>query len=141
VDRALGTFTVAEALRAAGCTVEVHDRHFAQDARDAQWLPEVGRRGWVVLTKDRHIRTRQSELIALLGAGVAAFVLTAADLSGPEMARAFQRAVPRMRRILVGQPRPFVARVSPDGAVDLLVRGMPRWLRRELRRMGRSPKG
>jgi hypothetical protein len=56
---------VAEALRAAGCTVEIHDRHFAQDAKDAEWLPEVGRRGWVVLTKDRHIRTRQSELIKL----------------------------------------------------------------------------
>jgi hypothetical protein len=138
VDRALGTLTVAEALRASGCKVEIHDRHFAQDAKDAEWLPEVGSRGWVVLTKDRHIRTRQSELIALLGAGVAAFVLTAADLSGPEMARAFQRAVPRMRRILVGQPRPFVARVSPDGAVALLVRGMPRWLRREQRRAGRS---
>jgi hypothetical protein len=77
VDRALGTLTVAEALRASGCKVEIHDRHFAQDAKDAEWLPEVGSRGWVVLTKDRHIRTRQSELIALLGAGVAAFVLMA----------------------------------------------------------------
>jgi hypothetical protein len=72
VDRALGTLTVAEALRLAGCRVEIHDRHFAQDARYADWLAAVGRRGWVVLTKDHHIRTRQSELIALLAAGVAA---------------------------------------------------------------------
>jgi predicted nuclease of predicted toxin-antitoxin system len=137
VDRALGTVTIAEALRSAGCNVEIHDRHFAQDAKDTEWLPEVGRRGWVVLTKDHHIRTRQNELVALLTAGVAAFVLTAGDLAGPDMAQAFVRGLPKMNRMLVGQPRPFVARVSPGGLVTLIVSGMPRWLRRELRRTGR----
>ena len=97
-------------------------------------MPEVGRRGWVVLTKDHHIRTRHGELIALLSAGVAAFVLTAGDLSGPEMSQAFIRALPKMKRMLIGQLRPFIARVSPGGVVTLIVKGMPRWLRRELRR-------
>lgn len=133
MDRALGTITIAAALRSACCNVEIHDQHFAQDARDTEWLPEVGRRRWVVLTKDRHIRTRQNELIALLTAGVAAFVLTAGDLDGPEMATAFVRALPKMNRMLIGQPRPFIARVSPTGAVTLIVRGIPRWLRRQMR--------
>ena len=137
MDRALGTVIVAEALRGAGCAVEIHDHHFPQNAKDTDWLPEVGRRGWVVLTKDHHIRTRQNELIALLAAGVAAFVITAGDLSGPEMARAFVRAAPKMKRMLVGQPRPFIARVSPAGVVTLIVRNMPRWLRRQLRRSPR----
>jgi hypothetical protein len=136
VDRALGTITVAAALRSAGCTVEIHDQHFAPDAKDTEWLPEVGRRGWAVLTKDHHIRTRQSELVALLKAGVAAFVLTAGDLSGPEMAAAFVRALPKIKRMLVGEPRPFIARVSPAGVVTLIVRGIPRWLRRRMGREG-----
>jgi hypothetical protein len=89
VDRALGTRTVADALRERGCRVEIHDQHFSQAAKDAEWLPEVGRRSWVLLTKDRHIRTRQNELVSLLAAGVGAFVLTAGDLSGPEMAHLF----------------------------------------------------
>ena len=97
-------------------------------------LAEAGRRGWVVLTKDHHIRTRQNELVALLSAGVAAFVLTSGDLTGPEMAQAFVRALPRIRRMLVGQPRPFIARVSGRGDVAVIVRGMPRWLRRQLAR-------
>lgn len=88
MDRALGTGAIAEALRRAGCAVEIHDQHFPQAAKDTEWLPEVGRRGWVVLTKDHHIRTRQNELVALLSAGVAAFVLTSGDLTGPEMAQA-----------------------------------------------------
>jgi len=141
VDRALGTRTIAEGLREQGCRVEIHDRHFSQAAKDAEWLPEVGRRGWVLLTKDRHIRTRQNELVALLAAGVGAFVLTAGDLSGPGMAAAFVRALPKMRRILVGQPRPFIAHVSATGSVRLLFRGMPGWLRRRLRGPGRQDRG
>lgn len=134
MDRALGTGAVARAMRVAGSAVEIHDQHFPQGAKDTEWLTEVGRRGWVVLTKDHHIRTRQNELVALLSAGVAAFVLTAADLTGPEMAEAFVRALPRMRRMLVGQPRPFVARVSGSGQVTLVVRRVPRWLVRRLAR-------
>jgi ribonucleotide monophosphatase NagD (HAD superfamily) len=88
VDRALGTGTIAEALRRAGCTVEIHDQHFPKAAKDTEWLPEVRRRRWVVLTKDHHIRTRQNELVALLSAGVAPFVLTSADLTGPRWPKA-----------------------------------------------------
>lgn len=129
---------VAEVLRRGGCNVEIHDQHFAVNARDAEWLPEVGRRGWVVLTKDRNIRSRQNELIALLAANVAAFVLTAGDLAGQDMADAYLRALPKMKRMLLGQPRPFIARVSQGGAVTLLVRGMPRWLRQQLRGEGQG---
>jgi hypothetical protein len=75
-------------------------------------------------------------LVSLLAAGVAAFVLTAGDLNGSEMAEAFVRALPKIRRMLVGQPRPFIARVSSHGTIRLIVRGVPRWLRKELRRRG-----
>jgi hypothetical protein len=42
VDRSLGGRVVAEALRAAGEAVEVHDDHFAVDAADQTWLADVG---------------------------------------------------------------------------------------------------
>lgn len=51
LDRALGRHAVAAALRAASLTVEIHDDHFAQEARDVDWLPAVAVKGWVVLTK------------------------------------------------------------------------------------------
>jgi hypothetical protein len=44
LDRSLGKHIVAEALRQAGAAVEVHDDHFLQDARDEEWLREVGQR-------------------------------------------------------------------------------------------------
>lgn len=71
LDRSLGSVKVAKALRDARQPVVVHDDVFPQDAQDTTWLPEVGRRGWVVLTKDRHIRTRRNEVAELMAAGLA----------------------------------------------------------------------
>lgn len=40
----------------------VHLRsHFKKDTPDADWLPEVGRRGWVVVTRDARIRRQPAE--------------------------------------------------------------------------------
>ena len=72
--RGIATIVVAErykagesiALRDAGARVELHDDHFSQDAQDQVWLTEAGERGWIVLTKDKHIRYRAVETNALI---------------------------------------------------------------------------
>lgn len=112
LDRSLGKRYVAEALRRAGAVVEVHEDHFSADAKDEDWLTEVGRRGWIVLMKDKRIRQIQIEREALLAAGVRAFVLTSGNLTGPEMADIFVQHLSRITRMVVGNPFPFVAGVS-----------------------------
>jgi 5S rRNA maturation endonuclease (ribonuclease M5) len=92
-------------------------------ARDEEWLSEVGHKGWVVLTKDYRIRYRNVERLALLQAGVAAFILTAGDLQGEEMARIFVKALRPISKFLRKHNRPFIARISRDGAVSMLFRG------------------
>jgi hypothetical protein len=77
LDENLGNRIVALALQGAGALVETHTAHFRPGTRDAQWLLEVGRRGWVVLTKDLRIRNRGIEIDAIIQGGVRAFVLTA----------------------------------------------------------------
>ncbi|MDF5722835.1 MAG: hypothetical protein PUP91_20630 [Rhizonema sp. PD37] len=66
VDRYLGNKTVVETLRNSGITVEIHDDHFHKSAQDVDWVPEIGKRGWVVLTKDANIGKRTSEKIAVV---------------------------------------------------------------------------
>jgi predicted nuclease of predicted toxin-antitoxin system len=121
VDRSLGKHTIADALRQAGVAVEIHDDHFSQNATDETWLREVGRRGWIVLTKDTWIRRRSHERTALMQAQVRAFVLVAGNLSGPEMARVFVTALPTMHRFVARHNPPFIAKVTRSGAVSLLV--------------------
>jgi hypothetical protein len=120
IDRSLGKKIVARALRETGERVEIHDDHFAPDARDEVWLIEVGRRGWIVLTKDDRIRYRITERTAFVSAKVKAFVLTSTQLHGAEMAEAFVKALPRMKRLIDKYPAPFLGRISRNGKVALL---------------------
>ena len=121
VDRSLGRRIIPDALREAGVRVEPHDDHFQPNAPDAVWLAEVGRRGWVVLTKDKRIRYRVNELHALMTGKVCAFVLTAkGDLSGVEIGRIFVQALPAMKKLCAATAPPFVAHVSRDGGVSIV---------------------
>jgi hypothetical protein len=61
LDHQIGRYVVAEALRAAGARIEVHLDHFPGDKPDAEWIPEVGGRGWVLITKDQEIRRNPLE--------------------------------------------------------------------------------
>jgi predicted nuclease of predicted toxin-antitoxin system len=122
IDRSLGKKAVADALRQANLEVHVHDEYFPRDARDEEWLAEVGRRGWVVLTKDTRIRYRAAELAALMRSGVTAFVLTSGNLRGAEMAEIFLKALPAICRLVARYTPPFVASVTKSGSVSLLVR-------------------
>ena len=129
VDRSLGKNVISQALRNANCEVRVHDELFPQDATDEEWLREVGRNGWIVLTKDKNIRFRELEKQALVSSKARAFVLTARDVTGAEMAQIFVGALPKMLKILERTPGPFLARVTRGGQVDLLeIRRSPKTL-------------
>jgi len=118
LDRDLGKHDVAEALRSLGARVEIHTDHFAPDIPDAEWLPAAGGKGWVILTRDRHILTRPLEIIALLKANTHAFVLKSrSELTGAEMAAAFKAAYPHMGRLIASHTPPFLARVTAAGNV------------------------
>jgi predicted nuclease of predicted toxin-antitoxin system len=120
LDRSLGRKVIAAELRQAGLRVEVHDDHFAQDARDEEWLSAVGARGWVVLTKDQRIRYRTLEKTALLGSRVRAFVLVGKDLRADEMAAIFIRALPSMTGLLERTREPFIARITRGAQVQMM---------------------
>lgn len=120
LDRNLGHGQVAAALRARGARVEEHDRHFPRDAADPSWLPEVGRRGWAVITQDDRIRYRSAERLAAQAAKVALFIFTGKKMRGVEIGESLARALPRMVRLLDQQKRPFIARVNRRGEVEVL---------------------
>ena len=117
IDRCLGK-KLATVLRAQGHTVELHDSHFAKDAKDVDWLPTVGQWGWVVLTKDERIAKRFLERLAVASAGVKMFVLVSQNLSGTDTAAAFTKAVPAMQQFLQANSAPFIAKVYQNGDIS-----------------------
>ncbi len=124
LDECFGGATVAGALRAAGATVEVLIDHFPSGTSDSVWIPFVGHRGWVAVTKDKRIRHRRLEQDAVMNSGLALFVLTSGDLRATEEAAALASAYPRMRKLLRDYQLPFIASINDKGTtVKLLTLG------------------
>jgi hypothetical protein len=131
VDVCLGATDVPNALREAGIQYELLRDRYPPGTPDEVWLKEVGQRGLVVITKDRQIRHRRTELKALQEAKVAAFVLTSGQLTGVAMGRAFVLAYPRIRKLLRDYEVPLLASISAAGKVSLLVEQAKRGGRRK----------
>lgn len=83
----------------------------------------AGQEGWVVITKDRRIRYRETERAALIGARVRAFVITKGDLQGIEMARVVVAALPAISRICRRYAPPLIATLAGSGRVTIVYRG------------------
>lgn len=114
-DRNMG-HALPEALRLLGLPTEKHDDHFAANAHDEEWLPEVGRRGWVVITHDKRIRTNESQRKALLDHGVGCFVLRGTGhLTRWAMVRMIARHWDHIDKTVKTAARPFLHRLYARG--------------------------
>jgi len=115
LDESLDSDSVATALRAAGAHVERLTDHFAKGTPDEVWLERAGRESWIVLTRDKRIRYRKLERIALKMAGVRAFVFTGGNVTILETGQILARALPRIREICVNETGPFIFHLGRSG--------------------------
>lgn len=100
-DRSLGKVS-ARLLRAHGWTVHLITEHYPHDARsieDQDWIAEGCSRGWALLTKDKKIRYRESEL-GSLGITCHLFCLQNGNLPTEQMASHFDLARSRIERVI-----------------------------------------
>jgi glycerol-3-phosphate responsive antiterminator len=119
IDHCLQCDHVVDALRECGAEVRLHLDHFRGDEEDSVWISEVSSRDWVILTKDKMIRRRPLEKQALLAANARAFILTAGEMKGSEVADLLAKRFTKIMRLAKNTPRPFVAKVTKSN-VDLL---------------------
>lgn len=119
VDRCLGSKRIVEILRNSGITIEIHDDHFHKGAQDVDWLPEVGKRGWVVLTKDANIGKHGSEKLAVFSVKVKMLVLASQNMSGNQMIEAFLKAIIPMQEFVREHSAPFIAKIFRDGHIEM----------------------
>jgi len=116
-DRDLGK-QFGEILKAGGLTVERHSGHFAPDAPDEEWLAEVSKRGWIVLTHDRRIRYKPNERDAVMRRGVGLLVIIG-KAPFPDLARAFVATLPRIENFLASHDPPFIAKVYRPSPAEI----------------------
>lgn len=116
-DRDLGKRFPAILLE-AGILVEQHCDHFAANARDDEWLPAVGAKGWIVLTHDKRIRYKVNECAAVMAHDVGMLVIIGAA-PYPDLAHSFVATYPRIEAFLDTVRRPFIAKVYRATAGNL----------------------
>ena len=98
--------------------MEVHADHFRPGERDEVWLADVAGRGWIVFSKDLRIRYRGLALKAIEDSLARVFVLKRSeDLTGPDMAEIFVKALPAIYRKARSPFSHFIAKVGKDGSV------------------------
>ena len=119
VDRSFGRHDVANALRRAGIQTEIHDDHFEMNAPDEEWLTEIGKRGWVGLTKDARIGQNTLQRLWVTRYCVKLFVFMSGNMTGPRMGEAIAESVSRMKRISVANEAPFIAKIYASGDARL----------------------
>lgn len=121
LDFQIGRYIVADRLRAAGARVEVHLDHFKGDATDTEWIPEIGRKNWVLITKDQNIRRNPLERAAYETAKLRGFVATGKDMSGSELADLLVRCLEGMVRRAHKRPGPSLFAISRGGVFSRLI--------------------
>jgi len=127
-DRDLGR-QLPSTLRAAGIRVERHDDHFGVETPDDEWIGEIGRRGWIAVTRDARIRYSPLALNVLMESGTQLFVLVG-KLTTAEAALTFLKWREKIGETVFSERGPFIAKIRRDGVYI--------WLRRKDWRGGRS---
>jgi predicted nuclease of predicted toxin-antitoxin system len=110
IDRDAWSHVLDAALRAAGIPFVAHREVFRPDTPDAEWIAEVGRQGWVVITRDQNIRRRPNELRAVRAAGLHLFALTSGNLSAAETASVIIKAWRSIQQHVAQTPTPPCSR-------------------------------
>ncbi len=93
--------------------------------QDRHWLATAGREDWVVIKRDKRIRTRPWEREALVAAGVRTFCLTGGgNYTRWHTLRLLTARWARIEEIAEKVPGPYIYSVTWDGVRELsLARG------------------
>lgn len=124
-DRDLGRYEFPGSLRSAGLVVHAHADHFEQRTPDAEWLPHVAAKGWIVLTNDRKIRSRALEVHAVMTSGARVLALIGGSLPAAELARNFLNTHQKVVAFVAAHPAPWIARLYRPTPVEGVAQGRP----------------
>lgn len=85
--------------------------------KDEIWIPEVAQRGWLIITRDRHIQDHPAEVAAVRKYAAKMVALSAADAGSVWNQLEVVMANWRRFEDLVDQPGPFIWRATRSGGL------------------------
>lgn len=125
IDRDLGAKKFPAILKQAGIDVEIHNDHFAPDSPDEEWLPQVAKKGWYVLSNDKGILKGEVQRSAVMTSGVGLFILVGGHVKAEEIAKNFVNTISKVLEFAADLERPFIAKVYRPTPRELVDEGKP----------------
>jgi hypothetical protein len=117
IDRSLSR-RVAEALDVVRRDVLWLEPTFPPDTPDPVWIAEAGANDWLVISRDKKLRTRYENWAAIRDSNVGCFVLTQPEpLRRWPLLQFMARHLDHLIATFETTPRPFIFAVRADGVV------------------------
>ncbi len=115
IDRSIPK-SVADALKLVGKDVLWLEDVFPHDTPDAVWLERAGAEGWLVVSRDKKVRTRPGERRAIVEGHVGCFCpVQKQPLSRWQYLKLLALTLDEMEQRFSGTPRPFLFAVGRTG--------------------------
>ena len=121
IDRCAWSNRLGDALTKASIQFTPHHDHFEQACLDVDWLPVVGKKGWVVVTRDKNIRRKPNELQAFKENNVLAIVLSSgssSQASAADTAELLLKLLPKLMRKIQASKPPIMLTVTILGTIS-----------------------
>lgn len=98
-----------------------------ESTQDRHWLRTAGEHDWVVLKRDKRIRSRPGERAALIEAGVRTFCMTGAgNYNRWDTLRLLAARWPRIEEVAGAKAGPYIYAVTWEGVRELSLAGVTR---------------
>jgi len=118
LDNDTSACAVFDALQQKGLSVTRLRNHFPPDTPDHEWLPFVGRKGWILVSRNKWMRYNPREVTLIRKHKVRGFFLTGSKpLRGDQMASILVRALDRIFKFLQDHSGPFVVNIRSDSSL------------------------
>lgn len=74
---------------------------------------------WIVISSDKKIKKNPLEREALIRAGTGTFFFTSGEITNQQKIEFFASALRQIAKIVINEPRPFIARINRDGTAEV----------------------
>ncbi len=112
---------VAEALKQVRDDVHWLEDKFPHATPETVWLPIAGQNDWLVILRDKKVRTRPGERAAIIRNRVGCFIIhQKQDLTKWEYLKLLAKTLDKMEEYFGVTPRPFICKVDRQGEFRLV---------------------
>jgi hypothetical protein len=110
--------SVAEAIKQVRGDVYWLGDCFHVSVKDEVWLERAGNEGWLVITRDKHVRTRPGERQKIIDQKVGCFIINQKqDPNKWEYLQLIAKTLDDMEEKFAATPRPFGYTVDKQGVL------------------------